>query len=109
RSRDARTCSVSGVGHSRLRTRTFDGRGGVMSYRAARLIVATGLALLGSTAVEAQTVVTPLFPGITHIKRTEQSPPFQCPGCPAPTPNPRMARMNILLIDLTAPEIHLDV
>jgi hypothetical protein len=56
--------------------------------------------------VEAQTVVTPLFPGITHIKRTEQYPPFQCPGCPAPTPNPRMARMNILLIDLTAPEIH---
>ena len=77
-----------------------------MSYRAARLIVATGLVLVGSTAVQAQTVVTPLFPGITHIKRTEQYPPFQCPGCPAPTPNPRMARMNILIIDLTAPEIH---
>ena len=77
-----------------------------MSYRAARLIVASGLALLGATGVEAQTVVTPLFPGITHIKRTEQYPPFQCPGCPAPTPNPRVARMNILLVDLTAPGVH---
>lgn len=77
-----------------------------MSCRPARLIVVTALALLGSSAVEAQTVVTPLFPGITHIKRTEQYPSFQCPGCPAPTPNPRLARMNILLIDLTAPEIH---
>ncbi len=76
-----------------------------MSYRAARLIVASGLALLGSTAVEAQTVVTPLFPGITHIKRTEQYPPFQCPGCAAPTPNPRLARMNILLVDLTSPAV----
>jgi Phosphodiester glycosidase len=77
-----------------------------MSYRAARFIVASGLALLGATGVEAQTVVTPLFPGITHIKRTEQYPPFQCPGCPAPTPSPRVARMNILLVDLTSPEIH---
>jgi hypothetical protein len=77
-----------------------------MSNRAARLIVALASALWGSTGVEAQTVVTPLFPGITHIKRTEQYPPFQCPGCPAPTPSPRLARMNILLIDLTAPEVH---
>ena len=77
-----------------------------MSYRAARLIVASGLALWCSTGVEAQTVVTPLFPGITHIKRTEQYPPFQCPGCPAPTPNPRLARMNILLVDLTSPAVH---
>ena len=77
-----------------------------MSYRAARLIVASGLALWGSTGVEAQTVVTPLFPGITHITRTEQYPPFQCPGCPAPTPNPRVARINILLIDLTSPGVH---
>ena len=77
-----------------------------MSYRAARLIVASALALWGSTGVEAQTVVTPLFPGITHIKRTEQYPPFQCPGCPAPTPNPRLARMNILLVDLMSPGIH---
>jgi hypothetical protein len=80
--------------------------GDVMSYRAARLIVVSGLALWGSTGVEAQTVVTPLFPGITHIKRTEQYPPFQCPGCPAPTPNPRLARMNILLVDLTSPAVH---
>ena len=76
-----------------------------MSYRAARLIVASGLVLWGSTGVEAQTVVTPLFPGITHIKRTEPFPSFQCPGCPAPTPNPRLARMNILLIDLTSPAV----
>jgi len=77
-----------------------------MSYRAARVIVASGLALWVSTGVEAQTVVTQLFPGITHIKRTEQYPPFQCPGCPSPTPAPRLARMNILLIDLTSPGIH---
>jgi hypothetical protein len=76
-----------------------------MSDRVARLIVASGLALCGWTAAEAQTVVTPLFPGITHVKRTEQYPPFQCPGCPAPTPNPRLARMNILLIDLTSPAV----
>src|SRR5262245_54995676 len=76
-----------------------------MSYRSARLIIASGLALAGATGVEAQTVVTPLFPGITHIRRTEQFPPFQCPGCPAPTPNPRLARMNILLIDLTSPAV----
>jgi Phosphodiester glycosidase len=77
-----------------------------MSYRAARLIVASALALWSPTGVEAQTVVTPLFPGITHIKRTEQYPPFQCPGCPAPTPSPRLAQMNILLIDLTSPAVH---
>ena len=39
-----------------------------MSYRAARVIVASGLALWAAT-VQAQTVVTPLFPGITHITR----------------------------------------
>jgi hypothetical protein len=43
---------------------------------------------------------------LAHIKRTEQYPPFQCPGCPAPTPNPRLARMNILLVDLRSPWIH---
>jgi hypothetical protein len=77
-----------------------------MSYPAVRLIVASGVALWASTSAEAQTVVTPLFPGSTHIQRTEQFPPFQCPGCPAPTPNPRLARMNILLIDLTASGVH---
>lgn len=56
-----------------------------MSYRAARLVVASGLALWGWTGVEAQTVVTPLYPGITHISRTEQYASFQCPDCPAPT------------------------
>lgn len=76
-----------------------------MSCRAARVLVVSGLALCVSTGLEAQTIVTPLYPGITHIKRTEQYPPFQCPGCPAPTPSPRLARMNILLIDLTAPGI----
>jgi hypothetical protein len=50
-----------------------------MSYQAARVIVASGLALWAAT-VQAQIVVTPLFPGITHIKRTEEYPPFQCPG-----------------------------
>jgi hypothetical protein len=77
-----------------------------MSYRVDRLIVASVLALGVGSGVEAQTIVTPLFPGITHIKRTEQYPPFQCPGCNTPTPNPRMARMNILLIDLTSPAVH---
>jgi hypothetical protein len=77
-----------------------------MSYRATRLIVAAGLALGGWTGAAAQTVVTPLFPGITHIKRTEQYPPFQCPGCPRPTPDPRLARMNVLLVDLTSPAVH---
>ena len=80
-----------------------------MSYRTARLFLATALALVSWTGVEAQDpdpVVTPLFPGITHIKRTEQYPAFQCPGCPAPTPNPRLARMNILLVDLTSPAVH---
>ena len=77
-----------------------------MSYRTARLFLATAVALVSGTGVEAQTVVTPLFPGITHIKRTEQYPAFQCPGCPAPTPSPRIARMNILLVDLTSPAVH---
>jgi hypothetical protein len=77
-----------------------------MSYRTARLLLATALALVSWKGVEAQTVVTDLFPGITHIKRTEQYPAFQCPGCPAPTPSPRMARMNILIVDLTSPAVH---
>jgi len=80
-----------------------------MSDRAARLIVAAGLALCSWSAVEAEnveTIVTPLFPGITHIKRTDNYPPFLCFGCPRPTPNPRVARMNILLIDLTSPAVH---
>ena len=74
-----------------------------MSYRAARLIVASVLALWGSTEMQAQTVVTPLFPGITHIKRTEQQPAFQRSGWPAP--NPWLARINILLVDVKSPAV----
>jgi hypothetical protein len=55
--------------------------------------------------LEGQAVVTQPFPGITHIRRTDSLPSFRCPGCPAPTPNPRLARMNIVLVDLNAPEI----
>lgn len=55
--------------------------------------------------LEAQGVVTHPFPGITHITRTDSLPSFRCPGCPSPTPSPRLARMNIVLVDLTAPEI----
>jgi hypothetical protein len=54
----------------------------------------------------AQGVATHPYPGITHITRTDSLPSFRCPGCPAPTPSPRLARMNIVLVDLTAPEIH---
>ena len=53
-----------------------------MSYRAARVIVASGLALWAAT-VQAQTVVTPLFPGITHITRTEQYPPVPVSRAPS--------------------------
>jgi len=55
--------------------------------------------------LEAQGVVTHPYPGITYITRTESYPSFRCFGCPAPTPSPRLARMNIMLVDLTAPEI----
>ena len=53
-----------------------------MSYRTARLIVASGLALWGSTGVEAQTVVTPLFPGITHISERAMPRRSSVPGAP---------------------------
>ena len=92
---------------SRLRSSAFDGRGRcdvLPSCPCDRRCRSGPLGL--DLGLEAQTIVTPLFPGITHIKRTEQYPPFQCPGCPAPTPNPRLARMNILLVDLTSPEVH---
>jgi hypothetical protein len=55
--------------------------------------------------LDAQGVVTQLFPGITHISRTESLPAFRCPGCPSSTPSPRLARINIVLVDLTAPEV----
>jgi hypothetical protein len=78
-----------------------------MSHRAVGAVLVTGLTVCGwATGLEAQPVVTHPFPGITYIKRTDSLLPFQCPGCGAPTPNPRLARMNILLIDLTNPAIH---
>jgi len=58
------------------------------------------------SSLAAQGTVTHPFPGITYITRTESLPSFRCPGCPAPTPSPRLARINIVLVDLTAPEIH---
>jgi hypothetical protein len=58
----------------------------------------------GSSSLHAAEVVTHPYPGITHITRTETMPFFRCPGCPPP-PNPRLARMNIVLIDLDAPEV----
>jgi hypothetical protein len=79
-----------------------------MTCPAVRLTLAALLAVGGSaSALQAQTepVVTQLYPGITHIRRTLSLPSFRCPGCPAPTPNPRLARINIVLVDLTAPEV----
>ena len=77
-----------------------------MSYRAVSVILAAVLAVCGwASRLQAQPVVTHPFPGITHITRTDAMPYFRCPGCPAP-PSPRLARMNIVLVDLTAPEIH---
>jgi hypothetical protein len=81
-----------------------------MSYRRVGVILAAALAVGGwAVSVQAQTqtvTTTHPFPGITYIKRTDWLPPFQCPGCGSPTPNPRIANMNIVLVDLTAPEIH---
>ncbi len=76
-----------------------------MSHRTTGALVAAVLIACGLVSgLEAQTVQ--VFPGITYIKRTDSLLPFQCPGCGSPTPNPRLARMNILLIDLTNPAIH---
>jgi hypothetical protein len=81
-----------------------------MSCRALKGILAAVLAACGwAVRVQAQTqtvTTTHPFPGITYIKRTDWLPPFQCPGCASPTPNPRIANMNIVLVDLNAPEIH---
>jgi hypothetical protein len=63
------------------------------------------VALAAVAHLDAQGVVTHPFPGITHITRTDSLPSFRCPGCPAPTPNPRLARMNIVIVDLNAPEV----
>jgi Phosphodiester glycosidase len=81
-----------------------------MSHRLVGLLFLAALAVdRAECRLEAQGVVTHGFPGITHITRTESFPSFQCPGCPSPTPSPRLARMNILLVDLTAPEVRFKV
>ena len=78
-----------------------------MSSQTIRVILAAAFAVgAGASGLRAQDVETHPFPGMTYIKRTLSLPPFQCPGCPAPTPNPRLARINILVIDLERPEIH---
>ena len=81
-----------------------------MPGRALRVILATVLAVCGwAVRAQAQTqtvTTTHPFPGITYITRTDWLQPFQCPGCGSPTPNPRIASMNIVLVDLNAPEIH---
>lgn len=75
-----------------------------MSPRAGRTIVMVALAVCcWSSGVGAADVTHP-YPGITYIKRTDTMPFFRCPGCPPP-PASRMARMNIVLVDLTAPEV----
>ena len=79
-----------------------------MSRPAVRATLAAVLALGGgASALHAQTdpIETHLYPGITHIKRTLSLPSFRCPGCSAPTPNPRLARINVVLVDLAAPEV----
>ncbi|MGE5815081.1 MAG: hypothetical protein ACM36C_11380, partial [Acidobacteriota bacterium] len=78
-----------------------------MSRRLVGVLLAAVFIFWGcGSALQAQGVVTHPYPGITYITRTDSLPPFQCPGCGSPTPNPRLARMNIVLVDLTAPEIH---
>jgi Phosphodiester glycosidase len=62
-----------------------------MSYRSV-IVCAAFLTICGwPFAIEAEQTVTRPHPGITHIFRTETS--------------PRPLRMNIILVDLTAPEI----
>ena len=71
---------------------------------ARRAIALAAVAVCGwSSGVRAADVTHP-YPGITHIKRTDTMPFFRCPGCPLP-PSPRLARINIVLVDLTAPEV----
>ena len=75
-----------------------------MFHHARRAIVFAAVAVCGwSSGVGAADVTHP-YPGITHITRTDTMPFFRCPGCPPP-PSPRLARINIVLVDLTAPEV----
>ena len=77
-----------------------------MSNRVVRVMLVALVVSGWGSRLSAQGTVTHPFPGITYITRTESLPSFRCPGCPAPTPSPRLARINIVLVDLTAPEIH---
>lgn len=94
-----------------------------MSVRVVRtmvVLVLAGSSWLAGAQAQADTtelVTTPLYPGITHIKRTDSLArvTYTCPsdssvttctpGCPQSTTNPRIAAMNILLIDLTSPAV----
>jgi hypothetical protein len=85
-----------------------------MSSRRAVAIVLAVLAFVAwATTVSAQypgtttsQTITQIYPGVTWIVRTDSLPWFRCPGCGSSTPNPRLAKMNILVIDLTAPGVH---
>jgi hypothetical protein len=80
-----------------------------MSHRIGGVVLAAVLAASGwTTTVRADTIsqtITQIYPGITWIARTDSLPWFRCPGCGSSTPNPRLAKMNILVIDLTAPGV----
>lgn len=66
-----------------------------MSHRAGRAIVAAAVAACGwASGLRADEVVTHPYPGITHIRRTD-----------AMTGPTRQVKMNIVLVDLTAPEV----
>src|SRR5437773_1201562 len=72
-----------------------------MSLRAGRVISTAAVAVFcWSSGLRAAEVVTHPYPGITLIKRKEIIP------LPAPNANPlRQVKMNIVLVDLDAPEI----
>jgi hypothetical protein len=66
-----------------------------MQHRACQAFVAAAVAVCGASAeLRAADGVTHPYPGITHIRRTD-----------AMTSPTRQVRMNIVLIDLTAPEV----
>jgi hypothetical protein len=72
-----------------------------MSHRSGRAIIPAAVAVCcWSSGLRAAEVVTHPYPGITLIKRKEIIP------LPAPNANPlRQVKMNIVLVDLKAPEI----
>jgi hypothetical protein len=77
-----------------------------MSNRAVTVILAAVLGACGwASGLQADQDVKQLFPGITYIFRTEMIPASPVPS-PQPIPSPRPVRMHIVLVDLTAPEIH---